>query len=211
MTASSSPAQSSSAQKRRKRHFLLWILLGLLLAAIVWVAISANPFAASLREIGGDTPDQIVLERSFLLAPRGFRYYTFSLPAGSSHVALVGEFTAVLEGTKAGGSSNGTESADSGIELLVLSEAAFEIWRKGGSATSIYDSGRISRTDVHAELPTGAGVYYAVFSNKLSASGGSKVSASLRLHSRSWLPDWIRRPAICVGFLRASSCPSWLS
>lgn len=186
MTASSSPAQSSSPQKRRQRHLVFWIFLILLLAAIVWTAVSVSPFAAGLREIAGDKPDQTVLERSFSLAPRGFRYYTFSLPAGSNHVALVGEFTAVFEG-------NGPGSADSGIELLVLSESAFEIWQKGGSPTSVYDSGRVSRATVRAEMPVGAGVYYAVFSNKLSASGGSNVRARLRLHSRSWLPDWIRR------------------
>ena len=81
MTPSSGPSQSSSTQKRRKRHFLLWILLGLVLVAIVWITISRNPLASALREIGGDKPDQTVLERSFVLAPRGFRYYTFSLPA----------------------------------------------------------------------------------------------------------------------------------
>ena len=195
MTASSGPSQSSSPQKRRRRHFLPWILLGLVLVAIVWIKISANPLAAGLREIGGDKPDQTVLERSFALAPRGFRYYTFSLPAGSSHVDLVGEFTAVPEG-------NGPESADNGIELLVLSEAAFAIWQKGGSTSSVYDSGRMSRANLRAELPAGAGVYYAVFSNKLSASGASHVHASLRLHSRTWLPDWIRRHPGFLVFLR---------
>src|ERR1700756_5660734 len=130
MTASSSYVQSSSRQKRRRRHLWLWIFLALLLGAIVWITVSANPFAAALREIGGDKPDQTVLERSFPLAPGGFRYYTFSLPPGSNHVALVGEFTVAPEGIKAVGSSNGPENADNGIELLVFSEAAFAVWQK---------------------------------------------------------------------------------
>ena len=210
MPAASSPDQPASPQ-RRKRHFWRWIFLALLLAGIAWVAISANPFAQGLREIGGDKPDQTVLERTFPLAPRGFRYYTFSLPAGSNHVALVGEFTAALEGAKAVGSSNGPHGVETEIELLVLSEGDFGIWQKGGSTGTVYDSGRVSRANVHAELPAGAGVYYAVFSNKLSASGANSVYASLRLHSRSWLPDWIRRPARHMSFLRVPSCPSWLS
>jgi hypothetical protein len=190
MPAASSSAQPSSPQKRRKRHFWRSIFLVLVLAAVVWVTFSANPLAASLREIGGDKPDQSVLERTFSLAPRGFRYYTFSLPGGSNHVALVGEFTATPEGNKV---SEASESAASGVELLVLSEAEFAAWRTGGSGTSVYDTGRVSHANVRAELPPGAGIYYVVFSNKSPATGASNVRASLRLHSQSWLPDWIRR------------------
>lgn len=207
MSAASSSAQPSSPQKRRKQHFWRWIFLALLLIAIAWVTISANPFAQALREIGGDKPDQAILERTFSLSPRSFRYYQFTLPKGSSHVALVGEFTAVLEGDK---SPDAPESADSGIELLVLSEAAFAIWQKGGSATSVYDSARVSHANVRLELPDGAGVYYLVFNNKfskeLSPSGASNVRASLQLHSKSWLPDWIRRLSN-----RAPSLPGILS
>lgn len=192
MLAASGSAQSSSSPTRRKRHLWRWIFLALLLLAIIWVTFSANPFAASLREIAGDKPDRSVLERTFSLAPRGFRYYTFSLPGGSNHVALVGEFTATSEGPKA---SEGPGKADNGVELLVLSEAAFAVWQTGGSPPSVYDSGRVSRADVRAELPAGAGVYYVVFSNKFPAADSSNVQASLRLHSKSWLPDWIRRTA----------------
>jgi len=209
MPAASSPAQPSSPQKR-KRHLWRWIFLALLLGAIAWITISANPFAQGLREIGGDRPDQEILQRTFSVSPRSFRYYTFSLPEGSSHVALVGEFTALLEKDK---SPDGPESAGSGIELLVLSEAAFAIWQKGSTVTSVYDSGRVSHAKVRAELPEGAGVYYLVFSNKLSPSGASNVRANLQLHSRSWLADWIRwlptRAPVSFGILpivRPLSC-----
>ena len=190
MPAASSPAQPSSPRKR-KRHFWRWIVFALLLGAMAWVTISPNPFAQGLREVGGDKPDQAILERTFSVSPRSFRYYTFSLPEGSSHVALVGEFTALLERNKTV-SPDGPESAASGIELFVLSEAAFAVWQKGGSTTSVYDSGLVSQAKVHAELPAGAGVYYLVFSNKLSPSGAGSVRATLQLHSRSWIPDWIR-------------------
>lgn len=180
----------SQSQTPRKRHLWRWIFLTFLLLAIVWVTISTNPFAASLRGIGGDKPDQSVLERTFLLAPRGFRYYTFSLPGGSSQVALVGEFTAVPEGNKA---SERPASADNGVEVLVLSEPAFDVWQTGGSTPSVYDSGRVSHASVRAELPAGAGIYYVVFSNRFPAAGADNVRASLRLRFKSWLPDWIRR------------------
>src|ERR1700756_3071665 len=146
MPAASSPAQPSSPRKR-KRHFWRWIVFALLLGAMAWVTISPNPFAQGLREIGGDNPDQAILERTFSVSPRSFRYYTFSLPKGSSHVALVGEFTALLEGDKAAG-PNGVESAASGIELFVLSEPDFAVWQKGGSTTSVYDSSRVSQAKV---------------------------------------------------------------
>lgn len=186
-----SGAQSSS-QTRHKRHPWRWIFLALLLGALAWVTFSANPFAVSLRGIAGDKPDQSVLERTFSLAPRGFRYYTFSLPGGSSHVALVGEVTAMPEESKTVMSSEGPESIADGVELLVLSEAAFVAWRTG-STTAVYDSGRVSHVNVRAELPTGAGIYYVVFSNKFPAAGAINVRASLRLHVSSWLPEWMRR------------------
>jgi hypothetical protein len=192
MLAASSPAQPSSPQKRYKRHFWRWIVLALLLCAIAWVAISANPFAQGIRELGGDKPDQTILERTFPVSPRSFRYYTFSLPEGSSHVALVGEFSARPEGDRAT-SPDGPESAASGVELLVLSEAAFAAWQKGGSTTSVYASGRAAHANVRVELPSGAGIYYLVFSNKLAPSSPSNVRASFQLHSRSWIPDWILR------------------
>jgi hypothetical protein len=196
MPAASSPAQPSFPPKPRKRHFWRWIFLALLLIVIVWVAISANPFAQGLREIGGDKPDQVILDRTFSVSPRSFRYYTFSLPEGSSRAALIGEFGARPEGDRAT-SPDGPESAAGGIELLVLSEAAFAIWQKGGSTTSVYDSGRVSHANLRVELPDGVGIYYLVFSNKFSPSSASNVRATLQLHSRSWLPDWIRRtPAL---------------
>jgi hypothetical protein len=180
---------------RHKRHVWRWIFIALLLLAIAWITISANPFAASLREIGGDKPDQTVLERTFSLAPRGFRYYTFSLPSGSSRVALVGEFTAATEENKA---SNAPENT-AGVELLVLSEAAFAAWQAGGTETSIYESGRVSHANMRAELPTGAGIYYVVFSNRFPAAGASSVRANLRLHVTTWLPEWFRRSSKRVG------------
>jgi len=197
MQAARSSTQSSSSQTGRKRHVWRWIFLALLLIAIVWVTLSGNPFAASLREIGGDKPDQFVLQRTFPLAPRGFRYYTFGLPSGSRRVALVGEFAVAPEANKP--PTGGGESTASGVELLVLSETAFAAWQSGGSAASVYDSGRVSHGDVHAELPAGAGVYYAVFSNKFPAAGAINVRASLRLHVSSWLPEWLRRSSKGMG------------
>lgn len=203
-----SSAQSSSSQTPRKRRILRWIFLALLLIAVIWVTFSANPFAASLREIAGDKPDQSVLERTFSLAPRGFRYYTLSLPAGSNHVALVGEFAAGPEANKSMTSSDGLENAEGGVELLVLSEAAFAAWQTGGSATAVCDSGRVSQANVRVELPTGAGIYYVVFSNKFPAASAMNVRASLRLHVGSWLPEWMRCSAkraaalVSLGLLR---------
>ena len=211
MLAASNSTQSSP-QTPRQRHVWPWILLAVLLSVILWVTFSSNPFAQGLREIGGDKPDQSVLERTFLLAPRGFRYYTFSLAGGSSHVALVGEFTAAPEGNKSVTHSDGPENAENGVELLVLSEAAFAAWQTGGSATAVYNSGRVSHANVHADLPTGAGIYYVVFSNKFPAASATNLRASLWLHVSSWLPEWMRRSskrAGCFGFLCVLSRPSW--
>jgi hypothetical protein len=155
----------------KRRRVVRWVLLGLLVAAITWIAMSSNPFAQGVRQLLGRKPDQPVLNNSFQVSAHSFRYYKFSLPEGSKHMALVGHF----------------EVSAGDIEVYLLSELAFGRWQKGNAVPSIYQSGKQSEQTIQQTLPTGAGVYYVVFSNKSDPGSAKKVNARLALHSTNWL------------------------
>jgi len=151
--------------------------------------------AQGLREMVGDKHDQAVIAKPFSVSPSAFRYYKFDLPDGSTNVALVGEFAASPETSKAAATRQPKDqpsSAQTGIELYVLTEPGFAVWQKGYDTSPVYDSGRVPQADVQVDLPNGAGVYYLVFSNKFPGANAQSVNATLMLHYKSWIPDWIR-------------------
>lgn len=193
-----SPANISSPpsvmKPRRKHHLVLWTILALFLLFVGWTLLSASPFAQVLREILGQRPDQIVLQRPFSVSPHSFRYYTFRLPTGANKVFLTGQFTAVEGATlRALPSSSENRAEADGIELLLLTESSFTAWQKGAKASSLYDSGPVSHADVRVQILQSEQLYYVVFSNRLSQSTVKQVNASLALRFGSWLPDWIHR------------------
>jgi hypothetical protein len=173
-------AQPQQPRKRRKRRGLVFFLLAaLVLGLIVFVATSKNPLAQGIQEMAGWKPDQLILDARFSVGPHTFRYYKFSAPQGSANVAIVGQFTAKSQ-------SNG-DAADSGIEVYVLTDAAFSVWQSGQATSSLYDSGLSSAATVQAEFPAGAGVYYLVLSNRASLTTAKAVQANVRLRSMNWL------------------------
>jgi hypothetical protein len=184
----------ASHRPRRKRHFFLWTLFFLLILAFLWLATSSNPFAEGFQEFAGNKHDQAVVDTPFSVAAHSFRYYKFSLPGGSMNVAIVGDFTATED------SENGKKTKprqmpedEKGIEVYVLNEPAFAIWQTGYAAGSVFQSERVSQGKVQADLPTGAGIYYLVFSNKFCSKVGKKVDATVVLRYKSWIPDWLRK------------------
>ena len=179
--------QGARPRPKRKRRIVLWILLGLFLAAGIWVATSTNPLAQGIQELGGNKHDHSVLEKPFSVTPHNFRFYKFDLPEGSTDVTLVGQFAVSSD-------KNSGASDDAGtIEVYVLSEAAFAIWQKGYAANSVYESGKVGHGQVKAPLPAGGGVYYLIFNNKFSAKAAKNVNATFVLRYKSWEPEWLRR------------------
>jgi len=173
-----------------KRHYLRWVLLALFLAAVVWAATSENPFAEGVQELAGFKRDQSVLDNSFTVPPHSFRYYKFALPEGSVNVSVVGQFNAQADKT---GSRGQAEPGDNHIEVYILSEEAFAVWQNGSATTSLYESGKTSQGTVEAELPTGPGTFYVIFSNKSSPETAKHVRARVSLRYRSWLGKYFRR------------------
>ena len=182
-------------RRTRKLRPVLLVLLGLFFVATLWTATSDSPYAQGIQEFVGWEHDQTVLQTPFLVSAHNFRYYKFSLPPGSMHVAIVGQFSASGDGDKnpSGRKSTDQEDANSNIEVYVLSEPAFTVWQNGYAASSVYESGRVSEGTVQAELPPGAGIYYLVFSNKFAPKTAKNVNATVLLRYKNWVPESFRR------------------
>lgn len=167
--------------RRRKRHPVLWTLLGLFLVAMVWAAVSDNFVAQGIQGLLGWKHDQTILQTPFTVGPHSFRYYKFALPEGSMNVSMVGEFK-----------SAGAAGGDNNVDVLVLTEPAFIVWQKGYTTSSVYESGPKAEGSLQAPLPPGAGIYYLVFSNKLAAKSSKEIHATVLLRYKSWMPTWLR-------------------
>jgi hypothetical protein len=146
----------------------------LTLIAAAWVTVSRNPYAQGVRMIFGRSADQPIIDRTFTIGPRGFRFYKFSLPEGSANMAVVGRFSVSADG------------ADDDVEVLVLSEGQFNRWQTGAPAQPIYESGKSTQAGVQSNLPAGGATYFLVFSNKAATAGTKKVTASFALRHRNW-------------------------
>jgi len=182
------PALEVSPPKK-KRRWGRWAALALLLAALVWVVNSDNPFAQGIQELAGFKHDQSILANPFSLTAHNFRYYKFALPQGSTNVSIIGQFSAMAERSKGADAKN----VDNDIEVYVLNEAAFAVWQNGYATSSVYESGRVAQGAIQADLPAGAGIYYLVFNNKFSSKTAKSVNATVSLRYKSWLPEWFRR------------------
>lgn len=167
----------------KRRGCFRWIFPLFVIAVIAWAVFSSNPFAQGFRQLLGRKPDQPVLNSTFQVSPRSFRYYKISLPAGSKNMLLVGNFSS--QGIS--GAAAGQPSSEGKIEVIVIRESDFETWRQTNSAGSVYDSGGVTQAKVHQPLPDGAGEFYVVFSNRSDSAAPKRISANLVLHSGSFL------------------------
>lgn len=160
-------------RKRSVWKRVLGGLLTLFLIATVWAAISRNQYAQGVRALFGRTPDQVIIDRTFTVGPRSFRFYKFTVPEGSSHMAVTGHFSVAAE------------SGENAIELLVLSEDQLAQWQTGTPVQAIYESGRVPQGNIQADLPR-SGAYYLVVSNKFATSGLKRVTAAFALRHKNW-------------------------
>ena len=188
---------------KRRRGFLVFLLVILLIGVIVLVATSDSPIAQDVQEMVGWKHDQIILDGPFSIGPHTFRYYKFSLPEGSVNVAIVGQFSAEADTSTPANrkdkskddknkDSDKSKDSDSGVEVYVLTDAAFTVWQNGYATSSLYESGKVAVGSVQADIPAGAGIYYLVFSNKSSPKTPKSLHATVLLRYKSWLPEWFR-------------------
>jgi ribosomal protein L40E len=191
------PPSIPRRKPKRSRAFLFVLLVILLLGVTVLVATSDSPMAQQVQEMAGWKHDQIILDTPFTVGPHTFRYYKFSLPEGSVNVAIMGQFASEIPnpGTRKNKDKDTDlgKEGDSGVEVFVLTDEAFTVWQNGYATSSVYESGKVPIGTVQAELPAGAGIYYLVFSNKLSPKTPRNVHATVLLRYKSWLPESFRK------------------
>src|SRR5581483_5439943 len=183
--------QRARGESRPRRHIFLWLLVGLLLGLISWVAISDDPFAQGMQEMVGWKHDDPILVTPFSISAHNFRYYRFTLPEGSANVSIVGHFAVSPDKTSNKPKDQG-DGQDRDLEVYVLSEPAFAVWQNGYATSSVYESGRASKGDIQSDLPGGSGTYYLVFSNKFAAKSAKDVDANVLLRYKSWVPEALR-------------------
>jgi hypothetical protein len=186
----SAPSPAAS-RPRHKRRAIPWVVGVVLLLGLFWAATSDNFLAQGVQEFAGWKHDQGIVDSPFSVAAHNFRYYKFALPQGSTHVSIVGQFSSASDPKPA--SSKTGEQSDDDVEVYVMSESAFVVWQNGYAASNVYESGRVSEGTLQADLPSGAGIYYLIFSNKFAARTAKQVNADVMLRYKNWLPESFRR------------------
>jgi hypothetical protein len=190
-SASAEPAKEHPQTRRRGRRVIPWVIAVVIVLGVSWAATSDNPLAQNVQEFAGWKHDQGIVDNPFSIAAHNFRYYKFALPQGSMHVSIVGEFSASGAPKPAG--SKSVAPSDDNLEVYVMSESAFVAWQTGYATSNVYESGRVSRGSLQADLPSGAGIYYLIFSNKFAPSTAKQVNADVMLRYKNWLPESVRR------------------
>jgi hypothetical protein len=138
-----------------------WGVLAVLVSVLglfIWLTASRT----------GETT-QTITNTAFNLKATGYQYYEFVVPPGASNVWVDGHFSA------AGGSGND-------IEVYVLGQDDFVNFQNGHSASTYYNSGKVTQSSIHTTLPSDSGTYYLVFSNNFSLVTPKAVQASATLH-----------------------------
>ncbi len=179
------------AVSHHKRLVIPWVIALAILLALFWAATSDNFLAQGMQEFAGWKHDQGIVDNPFSIGAHSFRYYKFALPQASMRVSIVGEFSASRDRKPT--SSKGGEQADDKVEVYVMSESAFVVWQNGYATSNVYESGRVSHGALEADLPSGAGIYYLIFSNKFAQSTAKQVNADVLLRYKNWLPESFRR------------------
>lgn len=181
--------------KHKKRRIILWTFLIFLALAVVWTFGSRDPFAQGVREALGSKPDQLVLNKSFSLPPRAFRYYTFTLPKDSKDVSIVGSFDTAIGNSTDADRPTGQQPAsepDNGVEVYLLSEQDFANWQKEIASSPTHEIAHGAKGTMQKNLPDGPGLFYLVFSNRREPLSRT-INATALLRYKSWLPDALRR------------------
>lgn len=89
-------------------------------------------------------------------------------PETMHNVQVSGRFTA------AGGS-------DAGIEVFIFDQDNYTNWSNGHDSAALFDSGLKTVGELNTALPSKAGTYYVVFSNKHAILFARTVSADVKL------------------------------
>jgi len=176
--AAAAPALAPVAEPKPKLRVGIWILVVVLAAIVFWAVGQMNEHryydaTANSQQAAQPQPQprlhtQATGDTAFTIPAGGFYHYKLAVPAGAFNVNLKGHFTA------SGGSG-------SDVEGYVLSEDAYVNWQNAHSVSTLYNSGRVTQGSLNVSLPSDAGTYYVLFSNKFSFLSPKAVQANLTL------------------------------
>jgi hypothetical protein len=181
-------------EARRQHRLLLWLLVLVFLGALLFVAISESTAVQQVQEFMRWSHTESIVDSALSVNPRSFSSCKFTVPPSATGISIIGEFSVTPGSPRQRGNAkaSGKEDRDTGVEAYVLTDSAFAVWSSGYSTETQYESGSVPSATINALLPSGAGVYHLVFSNKNSARAKT-VHATVLLRYKSWLPDAIVR------------------
>jgi hypothetical protein len=177
--ASATVAYETAYWKRQqpwsRRKIATWAVVLVLAGVLAWLVTTDNAFAAQLKSFLTTAHAETITDGSIAIKPHGFASYKVAVPEGAIDVGIAGQFEA-------------SGRADDDVQVLLLTDSEFVVWQSGYATSPFYDSGKVSKADMQAVLPSRAGEYYLVFSNKPSRVEKTvHVTAGLRYDT--WLPD----------------------
>ncbi len=164
--------------RRRSRSWtnaVVWAAVLITATALVWLVASDNRFYPEFKAFLVTAHAETITDGSIAIKPRGFASYKVVVPEGAIDVEVAGQFEA-------------SGRSDDNVQVLVLTDGEFVVWQGGYATSPFYDSGPVSKGDLQAILPSRAGTYYLVLSNKASRLEKT-VTLSAGLHYGTWLPD----------------------
>jgi hypothetical protein len=191
-TSTNGPIVSRTAPEKSRRWSKTVIFMAAAVSTLLAFVAAAVVFQDSeimqqIRDSVGSS-EQLALGDSVLSLPAGgFSSHKFVIPAGVSNVVVRGEFA--VSTVPAQDNRRRFTPPDRLIEVYVLNEAAFTVWHNGFSAGSEYESGQREEGTVRVQLPSEAGIYYLVFSNRISPRTAKTVRSDIMLSYKSWLPE----------------------
>lgn len=159
------------------RKMALWAVVLALAGATAWLVTTDNALASQLKSLLTTAHVEAITDGSIAIKPHGFASFKVTVPEGAIDVGINGRFEA-----------NGR--ADNDVQVLLLTDSEFAVWQSGYGTSAFYDSGKVSKAEMQAILPSRAGEYYLVFSNKPSRVKKT-VHIATGLRYDTWLPDWL--------------------
>jgi hypothetical protein len=157
----------TKAKGGRAKYIAVGVIVALIGAMmIVWVSGFASGGALSKVAKVGHT--EILSQGAFSVSAHEVNAGQFSVPNGATDVKVTGRFIA------SGGSGND-------IIVIIMSDTDYINWRNGHSASTYYNSGKVTADDIDVTLPAGKS-YYLVFDNTFSVISTKNVSANIELN-----------------------------
>jgi hypothetical protein len=108
-----------------------------------------------------------VVKTAFIVGARDFTPFKVVLTPDMTNARLEGTFSA--------------SGANGDVEITLLDEAQFDLWKNRQKFAAAYQSGRVTSGQLQVNLPSRPGTYFLVFSNRFSLLSNKAVTADLEL------------------------------